>query len=106
VLTGGVFVLAFAALLWRGWWPLSALLVVSNTWRTINYLGHGLGLHLDPRALSMTPIPPRPVAFVNAFLMAVIVLLLARSAWIGFRDWRARRAVGGIGGTGGKGGDS
>ena len=90
--TGAGFVLVLAALLyWRGWWVLSALLVVSNLWRTSNYAGHGLGLHLDPRTLSISAIPPRPVAFVNAALMAVIVLLLARSAWIGFRAWCTRR---------------
>ena len=90
VTTGAGFVLAFATLLyWRGWWVLSALLVVSNLWRASNYAGHGLGWHLDPRALRVSAIPPRPMAFVNAALMAVIVLFLARSAWIGFCDWRA-----------------
>lgn len=94
VAVGAVFVLAFAVLLyWRGWWMLSAFLVVSNAWRATNYFNHGLGLHVDPRALSITAIPPRPVAFVNAALMAVIVFFLGRSAWIGFSDWRTRGRI-------------
>jgi hypothetical protein len=91
---GAIFVLSFAALIWRGWWLLTAFLVLSNTWRAINYFNHGLGLHVELRALSITPIEPRPVAFVNAALMAAIVFLLARSAWIGFSAWRARRRIG------------
>ena len=94
LLIGAIFLLAFAVLLyWRGWWLLSAFLVVPNLWRASNYFSHGLGLHIDLRALSITDIAPRPVAFVNAALMAVIVLLLARSAWIGFSDWRTRRRI-------------
>lgn len=96
LVVGTGFVLVFAALLyWRGWWLLSALLVVSNLWRATNYVGHGLGLHVDPLGAGITAIPPRPVAFVNAALMAVIVLLLARSARIGFAGWRQRGRVGG-----------
>ncbi len=91
---GSIFVLAFAVLLyWRGWWLLSAFLVVSNVWRATNFFNHGLGWHIDPRALSITAVSPRPIAFVNAGLMAVIVFLLVRSAWIGFSDWRARRRI-------------
>ena len=90
---GAIFVLIFAVLIWRGWWLLAAFLVLSNAWRAINYLNHGLGLHVELRALSVTPIEPRPVAFVNAAVMALIVFLLARSAWIGFSDWRTRRLV-------------
>ncbi len=91
---GAVFVLAFAVLLyWRGWWPLSAFLVIPNLWRATNYFNHGLGLHIDPRALSISAVSPRPVAFVNAALMAVIVFLLVRSAWIGFSDWRMRSRI-------------
>ncbi len=92
LVSGAIFVLIFAVLIyWRGWWLLSALLVFSNVWRTINYLNAGLGLHIDLRAFSITPIEPKPVAFVNAALMAVIVFLLVRSAWIRFSDWRTRR---------------
>ncbi len=92
---GASFVLPLAVLLyWRSWWLISAFLVVPNVWRATNYFNHGLGLHIDPRALSITAVSPRPIAFVNAGLMAVIVFLLVRSAWIGFSDWRARRRIG------------
>ena len=89
---GALFVLVFAALIYsRGWWPLSALVALSNSWRAITYFHAGLGLHVELRALSITPVEPKPVAFVNAALMTVIVFMLARSAWIGFSDWRTRR---------------
>jgi hypothetical protein len=92
---GATFVLIFAVLIyWRGWWLLSAFLIVSNVWRAINYFSAGLGLHVELRALSVSPIEPKPVAFVNAALMMIIVSLLARSAWIGFSDWRTRRSAG------------
>ncbi len=92
---GASFVLVLAVLLyWRGWWLMSAFLVVPNVWRATNYFNHGLGLHVDPRALSITAVSPRPIAFVNAGLMAVIVFLLVRSAWIGFSAGRARRRIG------------
>jgi hypothetical protein len=39
----------------------------------------------------VTPIEARPVAFVNALLMLVIVFMLGRSAWVGFSSWRVRR---------------
>ncbi len=94
LLIGAIFVLAFALLLyWRGWWLLSAFLVVPNVWRATNFFNHGLGLHIDLRALSITDVSPRPVSFVNAALMAIIVFLLIRSAWIGFSDWRTRRRI-------------
>ena len=80
LLIGAVFVLVFAVLLWRGWWLLSAFLVFSNVWRASNFFDTGLR--------------SEPVAFINAALMAVIVLLLARSAWIGFSAWRTRRMNG------------
>jgi hypothetical protein len=88
---GAVFVLVFAALLWRGWWLLSAVLILSNAWRATTYFSAGLGLHIDLPTFSITSVEPSPTAFINAALMAVIVLLLARSAWIGFFDWRTRR---------------
>ncbi len=88
---GAVFVLIFSVLIWRGWWLLSAFLIVSNVWRATNYFGAGLGLHVELPTLSITSVEPRPAAFVNAALMGVIVLLLARSAWIGFSNRRARR---------------
>ncbi len=90
--SGAIFVLIFAVLIyWRGWWLLSAFLIFSNVWRMTNYFNAGLGLHIDIRDFSITPVEPKPVAFVNAALMAVIVFLLVRSAWIGFSDWRTRR---------------
>ncbi len=79
LLIGGVFVLLFTVLLWRGWWPLSAFLVFTNLWRATNFMKAGLR--------------SEPVAFINAALMAVIVLLLARSAWIGFSAWHTRRQI-------------
>ena len=88
---GAVFVLVFAVLIWRGWWLLSALLILSNVWRATTYFSAGLGLHIGLPAFSITSVEPSPAAFVNAALMAVIVVLLVRSAWIGFSDWRTRR---------------
>ncbi len=87
---GAVFVLSFAVLIWRGWWLLAAFLVLSNAWRAINYLNHGLGLHVELRALSITPVESRPVAFVNAAVTSLIVLMPARSARIGFSGGRTR----------------
>ena len=87
---GAVFVLSFAVLIWRGWWLLAAFLVLSNAWRAITFLNQGLGLHVEPWALSVTPVEPRPIAFVNAAVMAMIVFMLVRSARIGFSDWRTR----------------
>ncbi len=88
---GAVFVLSFSVLIWRGWWLLSAFLILSNAWRATNYFSAGLGLHIELPALSIMSVEPRPAAFANAALMAVIVFLLVRSAWIGFSDWRTRR---------------
>jgi len=88
---GAVFVLVFAVLIWRGWWLLSAFLILSNIWRATTYFSAGLGLHIELPAFSITSVEPSPAAFINAALMAVIVLLLVRSAWIGFFDWRTRR---------------
>ncbi len=88
---GAVFVLVFAVLIWRGWWLLSAMLILSNAWRATTYFSAGLGWHIELPALSIRSVEPSPAAFINAALMAVIVLLLARSAWIGFSDWRTRR---------------
>jgi hypothetical protein len=91
---GAIFIVIFAALIWRGWWLLSALLVVSNTWRAATYFSDGLGWHVELLPFSVTPIEPKPIAFVNAALMAVIALMLGRSAWAGFSAWRVRRSVG------------
>jgi hypothetical protein len=79
LVVGAVFVLLFAVLIWRGWWVLSALLILSNAWRAINYFSAGIGLHIELPVLSITPVESRPAAFANAALMGVIVLLLVRS---------------------------
>ncbi len=50
-------------------------------------------MHVELAALSITPVEPRPVAFVNAALMAIIVFLLVRSVRAGFSDWRTRRRI-------------
>ena len=97
---GAIFIVIFAALIWRGWWPLAALLLIPNTWRAFTYFNDGRGLHIELAPFSVTPIEPQPVAFVNAALMVVIVVMLARSAWAGFSAWRAaRKGTGGTQGT-------
>jgi len=88
---GGVFIILFATLIYRGWWPISALLIFSNTWRTVTYFNDGLGWHMELLPFSVTRIEPQPVAFVNAALMAIIVFMLSRSAWAGFSGWRAQK---------------
>ncbi len=85
---GAVFIAVFAVLIYRGWWPLSLLLVFSNAWRAITYFNDGLGRHIELIPFSVTQIEPRPVAFVNAVLMGAIVVMLARSAWGGWNVWR------------------
>lgn len=89
---GALFIVIFSVLIYRGWWPVAFLLLFSNTWRTVTYFNDGLGWHIEMLPFSITPITPQPVAFVNAALMAVVVFMLARSAWAGFAGWRARRA--------------
>lgn len=88
---GGVFIIIFAALIYRGWWLLSALLIISNSWRAITYFNDGIGQHMELLPFSITPIAPKPAAFINAILMVVIVFMLARSAWAGYTArYRAR----------------
>ncbi len=87
---GAVFIVIFAGLIYRGWWVISALLLFSNTWRAVTYFNDGLGWHMELLPFSITRIEPKPVAFANAALMVVIVLMLARSAWAGFSAWRVR----------------
>jgi len=93
LVVGAVFVVLFAFLIWREWWLLSALLILSNSWRATNFFSAGLGLHIELRVLSITPVEAKPAAFVNAALMAVIVLLLVRSSWTGFSNWRTARRM-------------
>ena len=90
---GAFFIAIFAALIYRGWWPISAFLVFSNSWRLFTYFNDGRGLHVELRPFSITPTQPQPVAFINAALIAIIIFMLARSAWLGFSDWRVRRRV-------------
>jgi hypothetical protein len=90
---GAMFIVIFGLLIYRGWWPLSAILVFSNAWRAFTFFNDGRGVHIELRPFSVTPIAPQPVAFLNAALMAVIVLALARSAWAGLTAWRRRRPV-------------
>jgi hypothetical protein len=87
---GAIFIVVFAVFIYRGWWLISALLIFSNTWRMITYFNDGLGWHMELLPFSITRTKPQPVAFVNAVLMAVIVFMLARSAWAGFSTWRAQ----------------
>ena len=90
---GATFILIFAALIYRGLWPLSALLVFSNSWRVLTYFNDGRGLHLEIIPPSTSPIESQPVAFINAILMGIIVVLLARSALSGLSSWRVQRAT-------------
>jgi hypothetical protein len=89
---GAVFIVIFAVLIYRGWWPLAGLLVLSNAWRAVTYFNDGLGRHIEMLPFSVTRIEPKPVAFVNAALMAVVVVMLARSAWAGWTAWRKQRS--------------
>ncbi len=89
---GAAFVVVFAILIYRGWWVVSAALMPSNLWRVVTYLNDGLGQHLEIFPFSVTPIQPRPVAFVNAALMIAIVIMLARSALAGYSTWQASRS--------------
>jgi hypothetical protein len=84
---GAVFLVFFAVLIYRGWWPISAVLIFSNLWRVLTYFNDGRGWHVELLPFSVTPIEPQPVAFINAALMAVIVFMLIRSARIGFMTW-------------------
>lgn len=85
---GAVFIILFAALIYRGWWPISAVLIFSNSWRAFTYFNDGRGWHIELRPFSATAVEPQPIAFVNALLMVIIVFMLARSAWHGFSSWR------------------
>jgi len=88
---GLVFLMLFAFLVYRGWWPVSAALVFSNAWRAFTYFNDGRGLHVELLSRVITPIQPQPIAYVNAALMGLIVILLARSAVAGFAAWRASK---------------
>jgi hypothetical protein len=84
---GAVFLLIAAVLIYRGWWLVSAVLIFSNTWRTLTYFNDGRGLHMELLPFGVTQTQPQPVAFVNAALMAIIVFMLSRSTWFGLTKW-------------------
>jgi len=88
---GMVFIFIFSLLIYRGWWLVSALLVFSNSWRVLTYFNDGRGVHMEIINMSVTQTEPQPVAFINALLMMIIVAFLARSAWLGYRNWRVTR---------------
>lgn len=85
---GAIFIVFFAALLFRGWWPISAVLIFSNSWRAFTYFNDGRGWHIELMPFSATAVEPQPIAFINAMLMVIIVVMLARSAWYGILNWR------------------
>ncbi|HLE05349.1 MAG TPA: hypothetical protein VI729_12160 [Anaerolineales bacterium] len=91
LLIGLVFLSLFAVIIYRGWWPISAALVFSNSWRAFTYFNDGRGVHVELLARVITPIQPQPIAYLNAALMTLIVILLARSAIAGYAAWRAGR---------------
>jgi len=93
LLIGLVFLMLFAVLVYRGWWPVSAALVFSNAWRAFTYFNDGRGVHVELLTRVITPIQPQPIAYLNAALMSLIVILLARSAVTGFSAWQARAAA-------------
>ncbi len=64
------------------------LLTLSALGRTFVFTANGLGwkpgVDWRPFAVSMEAIPPMPRMLVNAALMAVIVVVLARVSWVPF----------------------
>jgi hypothetical protein len=93
LLIGLAFLMLFAVVIYRGWWPISAALVFSNSWRAFTYFNDGRGVHVELLSGVITPIQPQPIAYLNAALMTLIVILLARSAVTGYAAWRAGRAT-------------
>lgn len=90
---GAAFILLFAAMIYRGWWLVSAGLTFSNAWRAFTYFNDGRGLHVQLLPPQSSRIEAQPLAFLNAGLMLIIVLLLARSAVHGLSAWRQQRAA-------------
>jgi len=84
---GMLFIIVFAILISRGWWPISGMLVFSNAWRFFTFFNDGRGVHVELLPFRVIPIQPQPAAFINAVLMLIITIMLARSAWIGFTRW-------------------
>lgn len=79
---GATFLVIFAMIVYRGWWPVTALLLISNSGRVFTYSNDGLGRHVELRPYSVTQIEPQPVAFINTLLMVVVVVMLARAAYV------------------------
>lgn len=92
LLVGTGFIVLFAWGIGRGWWPVTALLTVTNTIRSLVFAGDAFGAHFELLPPRWIAVEPRPLAFVNALLMAVIVVFLARSARAGHRARRRREA--------------
>lgn len=90
---GGAFIVVFALLIYRGWWPISGALSLSNAWRTLTYFNDGRGVHVQLLPYRVIRIEPQPLAFVNAGLMLIIVGLLLRSAIRGLANRRQQRAA-------------
>lgn len=88
---GAIFIAIFAALIYRGWWMLSLLLVFTNLWRGFQFLRQGLGWRGGVDAAGAPPAPAEPLAFVNVGLLGIVVVFLAHSAWAG---WNRHRQVG------------
>jgi len=82
----GLFVILCAVLIYRGWWLLSALLISSNLWRALTYFNAGLGWQIELLPFRVIRVEPKLVALINAALMVIIVVMLARSAWAGFSE--------------------
>ncbi len=68
------------------------LLTLSALGRTFVFAANGLGwkpgVDWRPLAFSLEPVAPMPRMLVNAALMAVIVAVLVRAAWVPFLERR------------------
>ena len=64
------------------------LLTLSALGRTLVFASGGLGwkpgIEWRPLALSMESVPAAPRMLINAMLMAIIVVVLARASWVPF----------------------
>lgn len=67
---------------------LTMLLTLSALGRTFVFASNAVGwqpeIHARPLALHLHPIDPLPLMLINAVLMAIIVAMLARAAWLPF----------------------
>lgn len=68
------------------------LLTLSALGRTLFYVSNGVGLRPRLRpALAFEAVPASPQMLVNAVLMAVILVVLARASWVPFVERLRRR---------------